>query len=104
MRNAARCGDPCCDHHLYSEDRLCSGCEEAYDRETEFQDDENALGKGLILVTGGGGLMSTLAGQYAAGAVFGLGAFLAWVAIRHHMQRRRRARFIAGPRRERARS
>jgi hypothetical protein len=94
-----RCGDPCCQRHVYSDDGLCSECESEYLRRSADAEEPSpragAIGSAVIAIAivasqAGGGLVVVVLGGVGAGLI---------AAAAHLGIGRRRRRFVLEKRR-----
>jgi hypothetical protein len=87
----ARCGDPGCDWHLFSDERVCAGCEDAW--QPEARDDGRIV---FVIVYAIACVIAVLTRMpFVGGLGLGTGAALLYLVHRHRRDQDRRRAFLS---------
>lgn len=97
----ARCGDPGCDWHLFTDDKVCGPCHDAYEEQLEKRRDPRMWKKVYAIVWGTSSLVFAFTAVPLVGLGLGIGGALLFLVLRHHSDQKHRQRYLDERKRER---
>lgn len=95
-RRCPRCRKRGCERHLYGDDRVCAGCDDAFAGEAKKEENDLYWWRVLGAVWCGISIAMLATGLVVVSVALVSGALMVWLGGESYVRRERRRRFMAG--------